>query len=124
MRVVLLGLCLSIGLNASFAATITGGSQEAIVGGHWTSNYGSDGYALFGTAPNNDVPGIFSPSGGQTVFDFSAQLSNGQTAQTLLSVPSYVNGLTSLQLTSIKEGYNYTLIDNPLGGAQIASGNA
>jgi hypothetical protein len=47
--------------------------------GHWTNNYGSDGYALFGTAPNNDVPGTFSPSGGQSVFDFSAQLSNGQT---------------------------------------------
>jgi hypothetical protein len=111
---------LSIGLNASNAATITGGSQEAITGGHWMTNYGSDGYALFGTAPNNDVPGILSPSGGQTVFDFSAQLSNSQTAQTLLSVPSYVNGLTSVQLASIKEGYNYTLIDNPLGDAQIA----
>jgi hypothetical protein len=120
MRVALFGLCLSIGPNASFAATITGGSQEAITGGHWMINYGSDGYALFGTAPNNDVPGVFSPSGGQTVFDFSAQLSNSQTAQTLLSVPSYVNGLTSVQLASIKEGYNYTLIDNPLGGAQIA----
>jgi hypothetical protein len=88
------------------------------------TNYGSDGYALFGTAPNNGVSGIFSPSGGQTVFDFSSPLSNGQTTQTLLSVPSYVNGLKSVQLTSIKEGYNYTLIDNPLGGAQIASGNA
>jgi len=88
------------------------------------TNYGSDGYALFGIAPNNGVPGIFSPSGGQTVFDFSSPLSNGQTTQTLLSVPSYVNFLTSVQLTSIKEGYNYTLIDNPLGVAQIASGNA
>jgi hypothetical protein len=88
MRVALLGLCWTIGLKASFAATIAGGSQKPITGGHWTTNYGSDGYALFWPAPNNDVPGIFSPSGGQTVFDFSAQLSNGQTTQTLLSVPS------------------------------------
>jgi hypothetical protein len=55
------------------------------------------------------------------VFDFSAQLSNGQTTQTLLSVPSYVNGLTSLQLTSIKEGYNYIQRHRRIGGRQFFS---
>jgi hypothetical protein len=117
------------GSVTTFAADIADGLEQAIANGNWTSNYGDQGYAWFGTAPDSTVPGIFYPAaGGQDVFDFSAQLSNGQTTQTLLNVPSYVSGAPAIQLNAISEGgesgLNYTLIDNPAGGSQIVSGTA
>jgi hypothetical protein len=131
MKRCLLGLVLCLGASSitGFAATIADGLEQAVANGNWTAGFGDQGYAWFGTAPDTSAPGVFTPSnGGQTIFDFSAQLSNGQTTQTLLSVPWYVNDAPTIQLNSIsaggEPGVNYTLIDNPGGGPQIASGTA
>jgi hypothetical protein len=130
MKRCLLGLvfCLSAGSMTSFAATIADGLEQGIANGDWTPNFGNQGYAWFGTAPDNSTPGVFYPSGSQTVFNFYAQLGNGQASQTLVWVPSYVTGAPSIQLNGISEGgepgLNYTLIDSPSGGPQIASGTA
>jgi PEP-CTERM motif len=120
-------LFLSVTSVASFAATIADGLEQAIADGHWTQNYGQEGYSWFGTAPGNSDPGVFFPPASQTVFGFYAQLSNGQIAQTLNFTPSYAVNAPLIELNGISEGgepgVNYTMIDTPWGG-RMASGTA
>jgi hypothetical protein len=123
-----LGLFLSVTSVTAFAANIADGLEQAITDGHWTQNYGQDGYAWFGTAPDTSDPCIFFPTASQTVFGFSAQLSNGQTSQTLNFTPSYVVSAPLIELNGISEGgepgLNYTMIDTPWPGGRMASGTA
>ena len=96
MKLGLLGLILAFSLNMGVAATITGGSQEAIIGGIGRIIMEAMVMPYSARLRIMTFQAFFHPAEAKQCSTF--HLSNGQTTQTLLSVPSYVSGLTSLQL--------------------------